>query len=100
MTWVKTSIYKDGEGRVTIKLNEDLAPFLRDLKRAYTKFRLNNVLKLKSEYNWRLYELLKEREFRKERIIKARVRCETVNFHLQSSRYKRGFPFKDSQVYK
>lgn len=72
MTWVKTAIYKDGEGRVTIKLNEDLAPYLRDLKRAYTKFRLNNVLKLKSEYNWRLYELLKEREFRKERIIKVK----------------------------
>lgn len=71
MTWVKTAVYREGEGRVTIKLNEDLAPYLRDLKRAYTKFRLHNVLKLKSEYNWRLYELLKEREFRKERIIKV-----------------------------
>lgn len=86
MTWVKTAIYKEGEGRVTIKLNEDLAPFLRDLKRAYTKFRLNNVLKLKSEYNWRLYELLKEREFRKERIIKVKELRHLLN--IPDDKYK------------
>ncbi|MGU3473105.1 replication initiation protein [Paenibacillus sp. D51F] len=70
ITWVQSATYKDGEGRVTIKLSEDLAPLFRNLKRAYTKFRLKNVIKLKSEYSWRLYEILKEREFRKERILK------------------------------
>ncbi|MGO4612264.1 RepB family plasmid replication initiator protein, partial [Variovorax sp. 2RAF20] len=51
-------------------MGEDLKPFLLNLKRQYTKFRLKNVIKLRSEYSWRLYELLKEREFRKERILK------------------------------
>lgn len=70
ITWVQSATYVKGEGRVTIKLSEDLAPFFRNLKRAYTKYRLKNVLMLKSEYSWRLYEILKEREFRKERVLR------------------------------
>lgn len=70
ITWVQSAKYFRGEGRVRIKLGEDLKPFLLNLKRQYTKFRLKNVIKLRSEYSWRLYELLKEREFRKERIFK------------------------------
>ncbi len=70
ITWVQSATYVKGEGRVKIKLSEDLAPFFRNLKRAYTKYRIKNVLKLRSEYSWRLYEILKEREFRKERVIK------------------------------
>ncbi|TYP74104.1 replication initiation protein [Paenibacillus methanolicus] len=86
ITWVQSATYKDGEGRVTIKLSEDLAPFFRNLKRAYTKFRLKNVLKLKSEYNWRLYEVLKEREFRKERIIKVNELRHLLN--IPDDKYK------------
>ncbi|MBO7745781.1 MULTISPECIES: replication initiation protein [Paenibacillus] len=86
ITWVQSATYKDGEGRVTIKLSEDLAPFFRNLKRAYTKFRLKNVLKLKSEYNWRLYELLKEREFRKERIFKVKELRHLLN--IPDDKYK------------
>ncbi|MFC5402328.1 replication initiation protein [Cohnella soli] len=70
ITWVQSATYVKGEGRVIIKLSEDLAPFFRNLKRAYTKYRLKNVLMMKSEYSWRLYEILKEREFRKERILR------------------------------
>jgi plasmid replication initiation protein len=69
ITWVQSATYIKGEGRVIIKLSEDLAPYLRDLK-TYTKYRLYNVLQLRSEYSWTMYELLKERQFRKERIFK------------------------------
>ncbi|MCM3441408.1 replication initiation protein [Metabacillus halosaccharovorans] len=57
--WVQRATYDDGQ--ITIKLSEDLAQFLIDLK-SYTKYQLYNVLKLKSEFSWRIYELLKERE--------------------------------------
>ncbi|WP_054943601.1 replication initiation protein [Paenibacillus ihuae] len=86
ITWVQSATYMDGEGRVTIKLSEDLAPFFRNLKRAYTKFRLKNVIKLKSEYSWRLYELLKEREFRKERVLKISELRHLLN--IPSEKYK------------
>lgn len=63
ITWVQRATYIRGEGQIRIKLSEDLAQYLLNLK-SYTKYRLMNVLKLKSEYSWRIYELLKEREWR------------------------------------
>ncbi|MFE8701126.1 replication initiation protein [Cytobacillus sp. FJAT-54145] len=62
ISWVQRSTYNDGEGTVRIQLGEALAQFLLNL-RSYTKYRLINVLKLKSEYSWRIYELLKEKEW-------------------------------------
>lgn len=68
ITWVQRATYIRGEGQIRIKLSEDLAQYLLNLK-SYTKYRLMNVLKLKSEYSWRIYELLKEREWRHKPII-------------------------------
>ncbi|MDX8367208.1 replication initiation protein [Cytobacillus sp. IB215665] len=67
--WVQRASYK--EGQIKIKLSEDLAQFLLNLK-SYTKYQLYNVLQLRSEYSWRIYELLKEREPWHQRIIKVK----------------------------
>ncbi|MFC0273585.1 replication initiation protein [Metabacillus herbersteinensis] len=67
--WVQRATYD--EGQITIKLSEDLAQFLIDLK-SYTKYQLYNVLQLRSEYSWRLYELLKERERFGKRIFEVK----------------------------
>jgi Protein involved in initiation of plasmid replication len=69
ITWIQSAAYIKGEGRVRIKLSEDLAPFFRNLSSRFTRYRLKYVFKLQSVYSWRMYELLKEREFRKERIF-------------------------------
>lgn len=71
ITWVQSATYYKGEGRIIIKLSEDLAPYLRELK-AFTKYRLINTIQLKSTYSWRIYELLKERELQSSRIIKVK----------------------------
>lgn len=69
ITWIQSATYMKGEGRVRIKLSEDLAPYFRNLSNRFTRYRLKYVFKLQSVYSWRMYELLKEREFRKERIL-------------------------------
>lgn len=68
ITWVQRATYIRGEGQIRIKLSEDLAQYLLNLK-SYTKYRLMNVLKLKSEYSWRIYELLKEHEWRLQPVV-------------------------------
>lgn len=67
--WVQRASYD--EGQITIKLSDDLAQFLINLK-SYTKYQLYNVLKLRSEYSWRIYELLKERERFGKRIMEIK----------------------------
>ena len=59
--WCPTMKYKKGE--LTCKLNEDLKPFLLDLKKNFTKYNLKYVLGFKSAYSIKLYELLKTFEY-------------------------------------
>ena len=45
--------------RWLVKLDEDLVPYLFDLKNRFTSYGLRNILCMKSQYSIRLYELLK-----------------------------------------
>ncbi|MGE8081368.1 replication initiation protein [Peribacillus loiseleuriae] len=65
--WVQRATYINGSGQVRIKLSDDLAAYLLKLN-SYTKYRLMNVLRLTSDYSWRIYELLKEDEWKSRKI--------------------------------
>ncbi len=47
-------------GQVEIRINEDFAPFLLDLTRDYTQYKLLDTVKLDSKYSIRLYKLMRE----------------------------------------
>lgn len=63
--WIHRSEYKNGV--LTMRMHEDLAPHLFQLKKAFTLIQLETVLKLKSIYAIRIYELLKQYEKYEER---------------------------------
>ena len=70
INWIQQATYLKRKGLVRIKLSDGLAQYLLDLK-SFTKYHLYNVLQLKSEYSWRIYELLKEKEpLQQKRIIR------------------------------
>jgi len=46
-------------GKATVKLDEDLVPYLFDLREKYLSYGLKNILRMKSQYSIRMYELLK-----------------------------------------
>ncbi len=56
--WVSGAIYNDGEVRFMIY--PKLRPFLLEVKEKYLKYKLENILSLKSSYVIRLYEILKD----------------------------------------
>lgn len=59
LRWIeKATIYKK-DTRLTIKLDEDLKPFLLNLRSQFTTFELCNILLMRSKYSIRLYEYLK-----------------------------------------
>lgn len=58
--WVTRCEYNSDIG-VAIKLNDDLKPFLINLKEHYTQYTLENILVMKSVYAIRIYELLQSR---------------------------------------
>ena len=60
ISWLTYAKYWHGKGVVQLKFNEDLKPYMLQLKERFTMISLGDVLGLKSIYAIRLYELLKQ----------------------------------------
>lgn len=60
IAWVTRCEYNSDIG-VSIKLNDDLKPFLLQLKKHYTQYTLDNIMAMKSTYSIRIFELLQEK---------------------------------------
>ena len=63
LSWLSSARYKVGEGLVILKFDSSLKPYLLQLKKLYTSYKLENILSLKSKYSLRLYEILKSYKF-------------------------------------
>lgn len=57
--WVEKPYIDYQSGIIQIKLDNDMKPFLLQLKEKYTKYELIYILRFKSKYSIRLYELVK-----------------------------------------
>ena len=62
LSWVITSDYFPKQGVFQVELHPKLKPYFLQLKDKFTKYRLENVLRLSSSYSIRMYELLKQYE--------------------------------------
>lgn len=60
--WLEKPRIDKETGKVTLKLDDDLKPYLLDLKKNYTKYELLFSTTMKSQYSIKLYELLKSWE--------------------------------------
>ena len=58
--WINNQKYEIGGGYSDITFDPELKPFLLRLKERFTTYRLENVMKLRSIYSIRIYELLKQ----------------------------------------
>jgi plasmid replication initiation protein len=67
VSWLSYVAYNESEGTIDIRFDPFLRPYLLELKREFTSYKLENVVKLKSSYAIRIYELLKQYEKIKER---------------------------------
>jgi len=58
--WVASAEYKEGEGIVEFEISNKLRPYLLEAQKKFLKYRLENILSLRSSYSIRMYELLKD----------------------------------------
>jgi plasmid replication initiation protein len=67
VAWLSYVAYNESEGTIDIRFDPFLRPYLLELKSHFTSYKLENVVKLKSSYAIRIYELLKQYEKLQER---------------------------------
>lgn len=60
--WLSSARYIRSEGIAELCFDPGLKPYLLGLQERFTTYKLNNVVKLRSRYSVRLYELLKQYE--------------------------------------
>ncbi len=64
--WFSSFKYIKGEGTITVRFDPVLKPYLLQLQEMFTKYNLENILKFKSAYSIRIYEIAKSWEARGE----------------------------------
>lgn len=65
VSWLGGVRYKTKEGTLILSLDKGLKPYMLELKEKFTRYRLENILTMKSKYSIRIYELLKSNQFKK-----------------------------------
>ena len=60
LNWVSSVEYHEREGYISFKIDSKLHPYIFDLQERFLKYRIENILKLRSGYVIRLYEILKD----------------------------------------
>ena len=67
--WLSKVWINKRSGIVKIRIDEDLAPYLFNLKEKFTQYQLYNILAMKSAFSVRIYELIKSYAYQKNKIF-------------------------------
>jgi len=84
LAWIDKVTIFEHSGKVVVKIDDIMKPYLLQLKEHFTQYELLYTLGMKSQYSIRLYELLKSYEFQHEKFfeideLKIRLSAETYN---------------------
>jgi len=82
--WIDGVTISPKSGTVSIRLNENIKPYLLELQQKFTHYSLIYILGMRSQYAIRLYELLKSYEFRG----RWQVEIEELKNMLSAENYK------------
>ena len=86
--WISSASYLYGQGSVSFCIDKRLRPYIIDLRERFLKYKLENILKLKSSYSIRIYEILKdwisqEKRYNKKHVIEKIVSVDWIRDILE-----------------
>lgn len=89
-SWVNKVWCDKRSGKARIRLDDDLAKYLIGLSEQFTQYELINTLPMKSQYSFRIYELMKSYSFARQKIFDL----EDLKKRLMAETYDRYFDFR------
>lgn len=94
LRWIEKPYLNKNSGVIKIRLDEDMKPYLLQLKRDFTQYELLWTLKFKSKYSIRLYELIKSIHFDEREEYKRTYTLEEIKRILGAEIYTTYQTFK------
>ena len=91
-SWVNKVWCNKRSGKARIRLDDDLAKYLIGLSEQFTQYELINTLPMRSQYSFRLYELMKSYAFANRKIfnleeLKRKLMAEVYTRYVDVRRY-------------
>lgn len=93
--WIEKPKIKKNSGIIKIRLDEDLKPYLLQLKANYTQYDIIYTLNFKSKYSIRLYELIKSIHYNELDDYERTYKLEDLKKSLGAESYTKFSHFKD-----
>ena len=89
--WINKAWIDTNSGIIEIRLDDDMQPYLLQLRENFTQYELIYTLAMKSRYSIRIYELLKSYAYKKQKIT---FDIEELKHQLSAKNYTRFPDFK------
>lgn len=93
--WIEKPKIKKNSGIIKLRLDEDLKPYLLQLKANYTQYDIIYTLNFKSKYSIRLYELIKSIHYNELVDYERTYKLEELKKLLGAEKYTKFSHFKD-----
>lgn len=98
LRWIEKARIDEKSGRIEVRLDNDMKPFLLQLRENYTQYEMIFTLHFKSKYTIRLYELIKSIHFHEQQEYKRRFSIEELKTLLDADTYKTFQHLKDRVI--
>ena len=95
LRWIEKPYIDKKSGTIKIRLDEDMKPFLLQLKTNFTQYELLWTLHFKSKYTIRLYELIKSIHFKELESYTREYKLDELKRLLDAETYKTWQAFKE-----
>lgn len=93
--WIEKPRIKKKSGIIELRLDEDLRPYLLQLRQNFTKYEIIYTLNFKSKYTIRLYELIKSIHYQELETLEYKFSLEKLRKLTGSENHKTYQHFKD-----
>ncbi len=93
--WIEKPKIKKNSGIIKLRLDEDLKPYLLQLRANYTQYDIIYTLSFKSKYSIRLYELIKSIHYDEASDYEKTYRLKEFKALLGADKYTKFSHFKD-----
>lgn len=95
ISWIEKPYIDKKNGKIQIRLDEDMKPYLLELKSNFTKYELVYTLNFKSKYAIRLYEYIKSKHYRELYRYDFTIDVEELKKRMGAENYTRFTNFHD-----
>lgn len=92
LRWIEKPYINKRSGKIQIRLDRDMKPFLLQLKKNFTQYELIWTLHFKSKYSIRLYELIKSIHYHELETYEREFRVDALRTAIGADTYEK---FKD-----